>query len=133
MNCWKCSHTMSAYCISFVPCFICSYFSPILLLICPVYNLFRVSSVHVPSSPRLICSESNLFCVSLVPRLIYSRSHSAPHLFHVPYISCLKIYAISQLSDLVSALNHVSESIMLDKSGDMSRKMYIERTVHPVF
>lgn len=51
---------MSAYRISFVPYFICSYVSLTLPLNCPVYHLFRVSSVCVSSAPSLICSASHL-------------------------------------------------------------------------
>ncbi len=130
---WKWSHTVSAYRISFVPYFICSYISPIPPVIFPVYHPFRVSSIRVSSAPRLICFASHLFLVSPVLHLICSVSHSANHPFHVPHIPCLKIWTISQLSDLVSTSSHVSESIMLDQSWDMSRKIYIERKVHPVF
>ena len=48
---------------------------------CSMFHLFL----------HLTYSASDLSCVSSVPRLICSASHSAPHLFHVPDIPCLKI------------------------------------------
>ncbi len=93
---WKCSYTVSEYQISFVPCFICFYVSPIPLLICPMYHLFRVSSVRVSSSLRPIWSASDLFCVSPVPRL----TCSASHLFCVPPVPRHTLRLICSISQI---------------------------------
>lgn len=113
--CWKCSHTVPPYSISFVPSLSHSCVSPVRPLICLMYHLFRVSSV-----PH----------ISFVPRLTLHLIISMSHIFRV---SSFRPFPISQLSELVSTSSHPTESIILDKSRNVSNKMYIERTAHPVF
>ena len=104
-------------------------------LICSTFQLATSHLYHISSVPCLICTVSYLYRVSSLPCLIFTMSYlfaylicSISHIFHV-----LRFRLFPKLSDFVSSSSHVSESIMFDKSRNVSSKMYIERTAHPVF
>lgn len=112
------------------PClinFACFIYSTFYLF---TFHLYYVSFLSYLISTGLYFHyiSSQLSLISTVSYLFTCLICSIFHIFHV-----LRLRLFSKPSNFVSSLSHVLESIMFDKSGNVSSKMYIEKKAHPVF